>query len=170
MTTDPIQHRAYTDACAFTLSRWRPDRRVGLEREDVETEVRLALWRAWERGKRRFSVLSDVGRAALIECLRAWGPRTRAGYSRLDCVPLEWADRLPGEDVSEAVARLIEGAKVRRAVSLLPQKMRVAMTRYHLEGKTWQEIGAELNVSNTRVYQLLREGRERLRVELGGGQ
>jgi RNA polymerase sigma factor for flagellar operon FliA len=73
-------------------------------------------------------------------------------------------DRLPPADQRLDAARL--GARVREAVSGLPDKERRLMQAYYFEGKNLEEAGAELGLSKSWACRLHARAVDALRVRL----
>lgn len=57
-------------------------------------------------------------------------------------------------------------AEVEHAVMCLPEKERLAVTQYYLQGMTLREIGAQLGVTESRACQLRGQGIKRLQFRL----
>lgn len=77
-------------------------------------------------------------------------------------------DTIPAEDaafdeVEEAMHKETISAAVREAVGSLPDRQRRAIEAYYLDGKTYSEIAAMMNVANSRTAQLVKDGLQGLR-------
>ena len=59
-------------------------------------------------------------------------------------------------------------ATVAHAVSCLPEKERVSVTLYYMQGVTLKEIGEILGVTESRACQLRSQGVKRLKFRLRG--
>jgi RNA polymerase sigma factor for flagellar operon FliA len=91
----------------------------------------------------------------------------RSGMSRLELVDFEQledsASRAPDEVIEQR--RMIEA--VSRAIHTLPHRLQQILALYYQEGCTLREIGAVLEVSESRVSQLHTEAMHRLRAAVG---
>ena len=58
------------------------------------------------------------------------------------------------------------GAKVRRAISSLSEKNRLALTLYYIDGLTYEEIGTFLDIPKTTIKSRLYKARKKLKKEV----
>ena len=57
-------------------------------------------------------------------------------------------------------------AEMLGALSNLPDRERVVVTKFYLEGRTLKEIGSELGVTESRACQIAKAGTSRMRQRL----
>lgn len=69
----------------------------------------------------------------------------------------------PAEDPAEALESCALRLALSRAVSQLPDRERIVISRYYFEGARLKDIGAELGVSEPRISQILSRAIVRLR-------
>jgi RNA polymerase sigma factor for flagellar operon FliA len=93
----------------------------------------------------------------------------KANATRLDVLDSVQLDALPAanEGPDQLAERSLLGATVTEAVSRLPKRLQQVLALYYQEGCTLREIGAVLDVSESRVCQLHSEAMNRLRVAVG---
>jgi RNA polymerase sigma-70 factor (ECF subfamily) len=78
----------------------------------------------------------------------------------------ERADDTPGPE-QEAV-RIDEARRLRAAIDVLPEKYRIVITLYHLQGRQYEEIARVLNLPMGTVKTHLFRAKELLRKRLAG--
>ncbi len=92
-----------------------------------------------------------------------------AGMSRLELVDIDQIDAVP--DRKDAPDQLAEqrllAAAVAKAIEHLPLRLQQILALYYQEDCTLREIGAVLQVSESRVCQLHAEAMHRLRAHVG---
>ena len=88
-------------------------------------------------------------------------PTTEDGHTPL-------VEIIPGQDegVDSILCREELKSEVAHAVSCLPEKERVAVTLYYMQGVTLKEIGEILDVTESRACQLRSQGVKRLKFRL----
>ena len=88
-------------------------------------------------------------------------PTTEDGHTPL-------VEIIPGQDegVDSILCREELKSEVAHAVSWLPEKERVAVTLYYMQGVTLKEIGEILDVTESRACQLRSQGVKRLKFRL----
>jgi len=138
------------------------------EAEDVSQEVFLRVY----RGLRQFDpalpflpwVRRIAGNAALNH-LR------RRGLERRHAAPESDRGEIPdfpdaAADPEERAARAEEAGRLERALALLPENQRLAVTLKYVEGLTAEEIARAMGAPRNTVKTWLLRARERLREEL----
>ena len=132
--------------------------------QEVAQEIFLHIWRgAGEfipaRGSARSWVLS-LAHHRSVDALRRQRVRT--------VEPLAEGDRSEGggADVVEQVLRGVEGATVRSALMTLSAEQREAIVLAYYGGYTQQEIANRLKIPLGTVKTRIRDGMQRLRVQL----
>jgi RNA polymerase sigma factor (sigma-70 family) len=83
------------------------------------------------------------------------------GPSRLESVPD------PAAGPEELLERARRRSEVHHAMTSLPEPMAVALMKFHLDGRTYQEIAKELNVPLGTVATWVTRGRKALAERLG---
>lgn len=78
-----------------------------------------------------------------------------------DTIP---ADETGFEAVEDAIYREQVAGFVRAAVSDLPERQRMAIEAYYLDGKTYSDTGKALGISGTRAEQIAADGLNKLRT------
>lgn len=92
----------------------------------------------------------------------------RAGMTRLEMLDLD--GELPANDIElpdDSAGRREMQRAVTDAIHTLPQRLQQVLTLYYVEECTLREIGAVLDVSESRVCQLHSEAIHRLRAAVG---
>lgn len=100
-----------------------------------------------------------IERRSEIRLVLSLDARDEGGISIADAVPA------PAPNVDPAVASELREA-LSDAISLLPERERLAIVLFYLEDVPLKEIGARLSVSESRVSQLCSQGVKRLRTSL----
>jgi RNA polymerase sigma factor for flagellar operon FliA len=99
---------------------------------------------------------------------RTLAERGRPCVARLEHVEL--TSTFPPSDTElpdEVATQRMLGAQVSDALDRLPERLRRVMSLYYREDRTLREIGAALNVSESRVSQLHSEAMVRIREAVG---
>jgi RNA polymerase sigma-70 factor (ECF subfamily) len=81
--------------------------------------------------------------------------------------PVDYADPAPGPERSYEAAE--DAARLRAAIEALPEKYRVVITLFHLQGKQYEEIAAVLDLPLGTVKTHLFRAKDLLRAALGDG-
>jgi RNA polymerase sigma-70 factor (ECF subfamily) len=81
--------------------------------------------------------------------------------------PVDYADPAPGPEHSYEAAE--ESARLRAAIEALPEKYRVVVTLFHLQGKHYEEIASVLDLPLGTVKTHLFRAKDLLRAALGDG-
>lgn len=131
------------------------------EAEDVAQDAMLRLWRASDGLE-----IGDGGvgpwlrRVASNLCIDRIRSRRRVDVT--DEVPeqVEPATQLSGLADAEL------GIRVDRALKMLPERQRLALTLFHFEGLSQVEVGNVLGVSDEAVESLLARARRALKADL----
>jgi RNA polymerase sigma factor for flagellar operon FliA len=142
----------------------RPTRRLARRIDAVSNTLALELGRE--------PAAAEVQHAAGLSPNQYWSARAAAS---LTVVPIEqhgdedtgWTERLI-DDAPAATAKLEREellAALRAAIEFLPERERLILSLYHVEGLTLREIGHALDISETRVSQLLHRTYARLRKD-----
>lgn len=100
-----------------------------------------------------FTIAANLGR-----------DRTRGAWWRM-LVP--WRADPPGPDPLAALEASDEDARVRRALATLPEMYREAVSLFHLEGMTYEEMSLITGASTAALKQRVRRGNQLLRGALG---
>ena len=140
------------------------------EREDIEQEIKLKLWKMVRNGKEIRNLRSYLGRMVYTAALDVLA-------KRLDHVPLEdlpaagrsasLADAAsPGPEALAEQGQMKE--RIRAAVEALPERRR-AVLRLHLSGDSIDEMAVRLGWTSHKVRHLLYRGLGDIRRKLGGG-
>jgi RNA polymerase sigma-70 factor, ECF subfamily len=134
--------------------------------EEVTQEVLVEVWRqasrySSERGSVRAWVLTMAHRRAVDRVRSA-----QARSDREERVGRSGAER-PFDEVSEAVEYRLEAEQVRRALGVLTDLQREAVTLAYYGGYTHREVSELLDVPLGTVKTRLRDGLIRLRDEMG---
>jgi RNA polymerase sigma-70 factor (ECF subfamily) len=134
--------------------------------EEVTQEVLVEVWRqasryAPERGSVRAWVLTMAHRRAVDRVRSA-----QASTDREERVGHADADR-PYDEVVEAVEHRLDVEQVRRALTVLTDLQREAVTLAYYGGYTHREVAELLGVPLGTVKTRLRDGMIRLRDEMG---
>ena len=100
-----------------------------------------------------------------------WNARRAAGMRLVSIdVPFQdgtsLADRLgdPGSDVSSGIEKVELSRALREAIALLPGRDRLVLSLYFVEGLTMSGVARAMDISETRVSQLLQRVYARLRA------
>lgn len=112
-------------------------------------------------------IASELG-LSLLEYRSTLVALDRAGMSRLELVDLDTelaAD--PAELPEDAAGRKEMAGAVANAIQALPERLQTVLALYYTEECTLREIGAILDVSESRVSQLHTEAVHRLRAAIG---
>ena len=148
---------------------------VGREHPDVEDATSETMRRAVEgRGRVRDGDpvrpwLLGIARHVALDARRTRGrtvrrtppePRASGDESLLDRIPTHRPDPF------EQVAQARRDARVRDALTRLPEGSRRALTLFHLEGLGYEEIGVRLGVPGGTVATWISRGRRALAGEL----
>jgi len=142
----------------------RPTRRMARQIDHTFNALALQL------GREPTAV--EVQQAAGIAAQQYWAARAAAS---LTLVPIDhqaddetgWSERLIDE-TSPASARVERQellTALRAAVEHLPERERLILSLYHVERLTLREIGHALDISETRVSQLIHRAYARLRKD-----
>jgi RNA polymerase sigma-70 factor (ECF subfamily) len=149
--------------------------RLGPDHPDVEDctseTIRRAIEGDWRlrKGEPRRPWVIGIARHVALDMLRA-KKRTRLG-ERSDEDASSWVERVP--DSSPGPHELLERAEGRaaleRAVAELPTPMQAALTKFHVEGKSYQTISEEMKVPLGTVATWVTRGRKSVAERLRAG-
>jgi len=150
---------------AAVAARCASDRR--LDPDDLEQEVRIRIWKAFERDRNSVFAASYIQKVVLSVVIDA-GRRAQ----------VRAAERLPDEEDAAAPEALILAeepqrqaigaqrmALVKRAVGELPYRRRVPV-QLHLQGFSFGEVGRLTGVSEEAARKLVTRGMIELRTRL----
>jgi RNA polymerase sigma-70 factor (ECF subfamily) len=158
-------------AVAAAVLRLKPDH------PDVDDCTSETLRRAIEgrsrlrEGQPRRPWVIGIARHVALDMLRA-KKRTRLGEDMVaEDEASNWADRVP--DSSPGPLELMERAEGRaalqRAVAELPASMQSALVKFHVEGKSYQEIAEEMSVPLGTIATWVTRGRKSVAERLRAG-
>jgi RNA polymerase sigma-70 factor (ECF subfamily) len=134
-------------------------------RADAEDVVQAAVERAlrhadtWQQGTRLDSWLYRIMQNLWRDELRAHRRRTEPLDSVLD---------LPGDDGRDIALNQIEAAETRAALTELPEDQRLVLTLVVLDGMSYQQAAAVLDVPVGTVMSRLARARAKLSARLRG--
>jgi RNA polymerase sigma factor (sigma-70 family) len=143
---------------------------AGQEREDIEQEIKLKLWKMIRRGKEIRDLRSYLGRMVYTAALDVLAKRL--SYVPLDDLsavgrPEALADAEgPGPEALAEQGQMKE--RVRAAVEALPERRR-AVLRLHFSGESIDGMAGRLGWSSHKVRHLLYRGLGDLRRKLMNG-
>jgi RNA polymerase sigma factor (sigma-70 family) len=134
--------------------------RTRSEREDLEQEIALALWKALPSFREESSLRTFVHRIA-----RYCHYRVLRRRSRMQIEP--WADTVAdaSESAESWLARLEQHEELQRALDRLPDGSRGALA-LRLQGKSYAEIAETLGISEDNVSVRLVRAKRRIASEL----
>ncbi|MCA9623007.1 MAG: RNA polymerase sigma factor FliA [Myxococcales bacterium] len=91
------------------------------------------------------------------------------GMTRIDMVDFDKLDAFPAEvgHTDQVAENRMMAEAVAKAIDALPERLRLVLALYYQESCTLREIGAVLEVSESRACQLHSEAVHRLRAALG---
>lgn len=140
----------------------RPTRTLAKRLDATQNALALALGRE--------PTAEEVQQAAGVAPAEYWRARSAASMS---VVPIEqpagehgWEERLEDETatVSDGLERRDMAECLSRAVADLPERERLILSLYYVENLTLKDIARALDISETRVSQLLHRSYARLRA------
>lgn len=131
------------------------------------TRAITALTQRLGRAPEEEEIAAEVG-LSLEEYRVVLSALDRAGMSRLELLDIDGevaAD--PAEAPEDSAGRKEMREAVARAIPTLPERLQQVLALYYVEECTLREIGAILEVSESRVSQLHTEAVHRLRAAIG---
>jgi RNA polymerase sigma factor (sigma-70 family) len=134
--------------------------RSAAEREDLEQDIALALWRALPTFRGESSLKTFAYRVARYCCFRHVRRRRDLGDA---ADPASVAD--PAACVESAVLRADQRARIEQALTDLPENLESVLTM-HLTGHSYTQIAEALGISERNVSVRLTRARARLRRQL----
>jgi RNA polymerase sigma-70 factor (ECF subfamily) len=159
----------YDRSCTRVFGLVRRVVRDPAQAEEVTQEVYLAVWRESARydaarGTALGWILTIAHRRAVDRVRAAESARERdSRFATLDDGPAF-------DVVEEAVAASLDSARVRRALSMLTDLQREAITLAYYGGYTYKEVSELLDVPLGTIKTRMRDGLIRLRDTLGVDQ
>ena len=144
---------------------------AGPEREDIEQEIKLKLWKMVRRGKDIRNLKSYLGRMVYTTALDVIAKRGH--HVSLDNLPVEGRSAALGDDGRPGPEALAERSqmrdRIRAAMDGLPERRR-AVLELHLTGQDIEQMAGRLGWSSHRVRHLLYRGLGDVRKKLEGGR
>lgn len=144
---------------------------AGHEREDIEQEIKLKLWKMVRRGKSIRNLKSYLGRMVYTTALDVIAKRRN--HVSLDDLPAEGRSSAlvdvegPGPDALAERGQMRD--RILAAVEGLPERRR-AVLRLHLTGAGVEQMAGLLGWSSNRVRHLLYRGLGDVRKKLETGR
>jgi RNA polymerase sigma factor (sigma-70 family) len=146
---------------------------AGPEREDIEQEIKLKLWKMVRRGKDIRSLKSYLGRMVYTTALDVIAKRRN--HVSLDNLTAEGRaaalidDSRPGPEAQAVRGQMKD--RIRAVVDRLPERRRTVL-KLHLTGEGIDQMAGHLGWSSHRVRHLLYRGLGdvRKKLEEGGGE
>lgn len=135
--------------------------RGAAEREDLEQDIALALWRALPLFRGESSLKTFAYRVARYCCFRHVRRRKDPGGAAVD--PGSVAD--PAACIESAILRADQRARIEQALTGLPDNLETVLT-LHLTGHSYAQIAETLGITERNVSVRLSRARARLRREL----
>lgn len=137
------------------------------EQEDICQEVFIKVYQNLGRFQHNCRLSTWIGRIAYNHCLNMLEKKKVPLFSDISDSD-ETLDSLPGEYLSPADFTESNDVfrRVRSEIDLLPAHYRTALTLYHLDEMTYDEIGKVLRVPGGTVKSYLFRGRRLLRERL----
>ncbi|MDC0672579.1 sigma-70 family RNA polymerase sigma factor [Nannocystis radixulma] len=142
------------------LSRMAASYTRGAEREDLEQDIALALWRALPLFRGESSLKTFAYRVARYCCFRHIRRRKEADAT-LD--PAGLAD--PSTCIESAILHAEQRAQIEQALTELPDNLESVLT-LHLTGHSYAQIAETLGITERNVSVRLSRARARLRRQL----
>jgi RNA polymerase sigma factor (sigma-70 family) len=140
---------------------------AGQEREDIEQEIRLKLWKMVRRGKNIRHLKSYLGRMVYTTALDVIAKRQN--HMSLDDLPAEGRTSAlvdaagPGPEALAERGQMSE--RIRTAVDGLPERRR-AVLKLHLTGAGIEQMAGRLGWRSNQVRHLLYRGLGDVRKKL----
>jgi RNA polymerase sigma factor (sigma-70 family) len=134
--------------------------RGAAEREDLEQDIALALWRALPTFRGESSLKTFAYRVARYCCFRHVRRRKDADPS-IDAAGV--AD--PAACIESAILRADQRAQIEQALTDLPDNLETVLT-LHLSGQSYAQIAETLGITERNVSVRLSRARARLRRQL----
>jgi RNA polymerase sigma-70 factor (ECF subfamily) len=144
---------------------------AGPEREDIEQEIKLKLWKMVRRGKDIRNLKSYLGRMVYTSALDVIAKR--GNLVSLDNLPVESRSAALGDDRGPGPEALAERSqmrdRIRAVMDGLPERRR-AVLELHMTGQDIEQMAGRLGWSSHRVRHLLYRGLGDVRKKLEGGR
>lgn len=134
--------------------------RSSAEREDLEQDIALALWRALPTFRGESSLKTFAYKVARYCCFRHVRLRKDVDEST---DPLTVAD--PGACIESTILRADQRARIEQALTDLPDNLESVLS-LHLTGHSYAQIAETLGISERNVSVRLSRARTRLRRQL----
>lgn len=140
---------------------------AGPEREDIEQEIKLKLWKMVRRGKNIRNLKSYVGRMVYTTALDVISKRQN--HVSFEDLPIEGRSTALIDGSAAGPEALAEQGqmkdRIRAAVDGLPERRR-AVLRLHLTGEGIEQMAGRLGWTSHRVRHLLYRGLGDVRKKL----
>ena len=144
---------------------------AGPEREDIEQEIKLKLWKMVRHGKDIRNLKSYLGRMVYTTALDVIAKR--GNHISLDNLPVEGRSAALGDNGGPGPEALTERNqmrdRIRTAMDGLPERRR-AVLELHLTGQDIGQMAGRLGWSSHQVRHLLYRGLGDVRKKLEGGR
>jgi RNA polymerase sigma-70 factor (ECF subfamily) len=141
------------------------------EKDDIDNEVKLKLWKKAAGGKKIDNLRSYLWRVVYTTALDLLGER----MEHCSLEKIEEADEKNGLAPSEILTPdfALQSSELRmtidNALDLIPERRRTVL-RLHLDGKDIGQISSLLSWSENQVRHLLYRGLQELRVKMKEGE
>jgi RNA polymerase sigma-70 factor (ECF subfamily) len=141
------------------------------EKDDIDNEVKLKLWKLAASGKKIGNLRSYLWRVVYTTAVDLLGERM--SYQSLDQIEEanEKSGSVPPEMLTPDFALQSSEMKMRieNALDLIPERRRTVL-RLHLDGKDIPQISSMLSSSENQVRHLLYRGLQELRTKIREGE
>lgn len=131
--------------------------------------AQAGLFRASQHYDPHRGAFSTLAVTVIRNAIRNYIRRTAEEQQREQ--PLLDNDPADSANTEKAVMQRFTAARVRQAISELPERYAAAVTLYYGVGcdpHTYKEVGEYIGVTKQRAFQMVRQGREKLRHKLNG--
>lgn len=134
--------------------------------EEVSQEIFMEIWKTANRfDSNKGSIntwAATIAHRRAVDRVRSVESARRRDQADADVQPLEI------EGVDTEVVSKMESARVRAALAVLSDKQRAAIELAYFDGLSYREVGEALDLPEGTVKSRIRDGMNRLRIELQG--